>query len=265
MIEHTPLRLAANLKWLFTELPFLERFDAAAAAGFAGVEYASPYDYPFSELQKRLADAGLTQVLINTPAGAACSPTRSGYACLPDSVGAFRDGISRALEYGSGLGTNNIHVMGGIVPEGVRWDRAFATYVTNMAWAAEQAESTDITLVLEAINQRDAPGFVLDSIEQAASVVEAVNSNSLGLLFDVYHCQVQQGDFLTRLRTMFHHIAHVQIADPPDRAEPGTGEIGWDPFFSELRILGYDAWIGCEYSPAAETVAGLSWRNTFTI
>ncbi|WP_105034338.1 hydroxypyruvate isomerase family protein [Cryobacterium aureum] len=265
MREHTPLRLDANLKWLFTELPFLERFDAAAAAGFTGVEYANPYDFPPTQLRCRLADAGLQQVLINTPAGASKSPSRFGYACRPDSVREFRDGISRSLEYASGLGATRIHVMGGLVPEGVRWDRAFATYVTNLAWAAEQAASTDVILVLEAMNQRDAPGFVLASVEQAASVVEAVGSESLRILYDVYHAQVQQGDVISRLRALFQHVAHVQIADPPSRAEPGTGEIGWNSFFAELRTLGYDGWIGLEYRPAGETVAGLAWRDTFTI
>jgi hydroxypyruvate isomerase len=265
MPQHVPLRLDANLKWLFTELPFLERFDAAAQNGFTAVEYANPYDFPIADLQKRLADAGLTQVLINTPAGTPDSAARSGYACLPDAIGAFRDGISRALEYATGLGSKHVHVMGGIVPDGVRWDRAFATYVTNVAWATEQAASTDVTLVLEAMNQRDAPGFVLESVEQAVSVIDAVDSDSLAFLFDVYHAQVQQGDVLSRLRAVFPHVAHVQIADPPTRTEPGTGEIGWDRFFAELRTLGYSGWVGLEYQPANGTVEGLGWRNAFTL
>lgn len=258
-------RLDANLKWLFTELPFEQRFEAAAAAGFTGVEYASPYEYPATELVRRLVDAGLKQVLINSPAGAAGSPGRSGYACIPDLVSEFRDGITTALEYATALGASYVHVMGGIRPPHVRWDHAFATFVTNITWAAEQAAGTGVTLLLEAQNQRDAPGFVLDSLGQAASVVRAVDSPNLALMFDVYHCQVTEGDVLTRLRELFPLIRHVQIADPPTRSEPGTGELNWDAVFGEFRALAYQGWVGCEYRPAEGTVAGLTWRDKFTI
>ena len=260
-----PLRLDANLKWLFTELPFEERFDAAASAGFGAVEFASPYEYKANELVRRLADAGLEQVLINTAAGAAGSPGRSGFACIPDLVAEFRDGIDSALEYATALGADYIHVMGGIRPPGIPWESAFATFVTNLAWAAERAAGTGVTLLLEAQNQRDAPGFVLDSVEQAASVIQAVDHASLALMFDVYHCQVAGGDVLTRMRALYPLVRHVQIADPPSRTEPGTGELNWDAVFAELRDLGYAGWIGCEYRPANATVPGLAWREKFTI
>lgn len=258
---NTALRLDANLKWLFTELPFEERFDAAAAAGFTAVEFASPYEYDHAELRARLAGAGLEQILINTPAGARASPTRAGSACLPSAVSEFRAGLLSALEYAEALGARLIHVMGGVVPDDVRWDRAFATYVTNLAWAVEQAASTDVTLVLEAINRRDIPGFVLDSIEQAAAVVETIGSRHLALLFDIYHCQVGQGDVLVRMQNVFPLIGHVQVADAPHRTEPGTGEIGWPAVFGTLSSLGYRGWIGCEYTPVTSTLGGLSWRD----
>lgn len=259
----TALRLDANLKWLFTELPFEERFDAAASAGFTGVEYSSPYEYAPADLARRLKDAGLQQVLINTPSGASDSPGRSGYACLPDAVPEFRDGITRALEYATALGAGLVHVMGGIPPKDVRWDHAYATLVTNLLWASEHAKQAGVVLVLEAQNQRDVPGFVFDSIEQAGSVVRALDSEHVRLMFDVYHCQVTQGDVVTRLREQFPLVSHVQIADPPTRTEPGTGELNWHSVFGELRSLGYAGWIGCEYRPRAETLTGLAWRGEY--
>lgn len=259
----TALRFDANLKWLFTELPFEARFDAAAEAGFRGVEYSSPYEYDADRLLTRLRDAGLTQVLINTPSGEPGTVGRSGYACLPDHVPEFREAALRALDYATALGSSFIHLMGGARPEHVRWDRAYAQFVANAAWAAEQAAGTGVTFLLEAQNRRDAPGFVLDSIEQAASIVEAVGDPHLGLMFDVYHCQVTQGDVTTRMRTLFPLIRHIQIADPPLRSEPGSGEINWHTVFGELIALGYSGWIGCEYRPLDGTVPGLSWMERY--
>lgn len=258
------LRFDANLHWLFTELPFEERFEAAARAGFAAVEYPAPYAYPAAVLKRHLGDAGLEQVLINSPAGAPGSPYGYGYACIPDRVAEFREGFLSALEYAVALDAGVIHVLGGVRPPEVPKTHALSTYVTNIAWAAEQAASTNVTLALEAVNQRDAPGFILASIEEAASVVRAVGGDQLGVLFDVYHCQVTEGDITTRLRELLPLIAHIQVADCPDRAEPGSGEIGWDYVFEQITALDYDGWIGCEYAPAGDTVEGLAWRERYT-
>jgi hydroxypyruvate isomerase len=257
------LRFDANLNWLFTEVAFEKRFEQAAQAGFRAVEYPAPYGYSPAVLNKYLRDAGLRQVLINSPAGPVGSPDHHGSACIPDLTATFRDGLLRALEYATGLDTTVIHVMGGVRPDDVSRDAAFATYVTNIAWAAGQAEGTGVTLVLEAINQRDAPGFVLQSIDQAAAVVRAVASRHVGLLFDVYHCQVGQGDLTTRLRELLPLTAHIQVADPPARTEPGTGEIAWEHIFAEIGAAGYAGWIGCEYRPAAGTAEGLGWLRRF--
>jgi hydroxypyruvate isomerase len=256
-------RFDANLHWLFTELPFEARFEAAARAGFTGVEYPAPYAYPARTLKRRLDDAGLEQVLINSPAGAPDSPYGYGYACIPERTSEFREGFLSALEYAVALDADVIHVLGGTRPPDVAKAHAFSTYVTNIAWAAEQAASTDVTLVLEAVNQRDAPGFILESLDEAASVVKAIGGDHLGLLFDVYHCQVTEGDITTRLRELFGLIAHVQVADCPDRAEPGTGEIGWAYVFAQLEALGYEGWVGCEYAPKGDTVEGLAWRERY--
>jgi hydroxypyruvate isomerase len=255
------LRFDANLKWLFTDRPFEERFDAAAAAGFRGVEYASPYGYSATDLKRRLDDAGLKQVLINTPMGPAGSRTRQGLACIPDVVGEYRDGVLRGLEYAVALGADFLHVVGGIVPDGVSRDRAFARYVSNIAWAEQQARETGVRLLLEAQNKRDAPGFVLETQAQAAAVVEAVDSPSVGLLLDFYHAQIDEGDLVNTFRTQGDKVFHLQVADPPSRNEPGTGEIGWKAVFKAVRDSGYDGWIGCEYRPATDTEAGLGWMK----
>jgi hydroxypyruvate isomerase len=259
------LRLDANLHWLFTELPFEERFDAAARAGFRAVEYPAPYAYSATDLRRRLDDAGLEQVLINSPTGAPGSPTSYGSACIPELVKDFRNGVDLALEYAVALGSQILHVVGGIRPDHVDRDHAFAQYVANIAWAAERASSSGVRLVLETINQRDAPGFILASQEQAAGVVQAVGRDNVGLLFDLYHCQISQGDVTTRLQTLLPFVSHVQVADPPSRTEPGTGELGWDFVFDHLRSVDYAGWIGCEYRPAHGTVEGLGWRDRYRV
>ncbi|MFD4640229.1 hydroxypyruvate isomerase family protein [Lentzea sp. NPDC058436] len=257
----TNLRFAANLKWLFTELPFVERFDAAARAGFAAVEYASPYEYEARRLRALLDDAGLEQILINTPMGPAGSPTRSGYACFPDLAGEYRDGVLHGLEYATVLGARFLHVVGGIVPEGVSAERAFARYVANIAWAAEQARGTGVWLLLEAQNKRDAPGFVLRSQAHAAAVVEAVGDDVVGQLMDFYHVQIDEGDLVRTFETHYDTTLHLQIADVPGRHEPGTGEIAYATLFRAVEASGYDGWIGCEYQPATGTTDGLTWMK----
>lgn len=260
----TDLRFDANLKWLFTELAFEERFDAAAAAGFTGVEYAAPYPYAVAELKKRLDAAGLKQVLINTPAGAPGTPERSGVACMPDRVREFREGFELALEYAVGLESEFVHIMGGIRPAAVSRDRAFARFVTNIVWAAEKARGTRVRILLEAQNKRDAPSFILDTQAHAAAVIEAVDGTNVGLLFDAYHAQTDEGDLINKLKAFLPRTFHIQVADPPSRNEPGTGELAWPVLFETIRSSGYDGWIGCEYKPALDTVAGLGWIKELT-
>jgi hydroxypyruvate isomerase len=254
------LRLCANLKWLFTELPFLDRFDAAARAGFRAVEYASPYEYPAAEIRSRLRSCDLTQVLFNTPAGGG-----SGMACIPGRREEFREGLRKALDYASELDCGLVHLMAGIVPADLNRDAAAAAYGENVAWAADLASASGVRLVLEPINQRDVPGFFLRTQEEGAAVVEAVGGGRVGLQFDVYHCQVAQGDVTRRMEALWPVIAHIQIADVPGRNEPGTGEIAWDYVFRRIDELGYAGWIGCEYRPATDTVTGLDWRSRFGV
>ena len=224
------------------------------------MEYAAPYAYPARELRSRLDGTGLTQVLINTPMGEPGTIGRSGYACLPDHVEEFRAGVDTALEYAVALDAPLVHVVGGIRPPEVSRDRARARYVANIAWAAERARGTGITLLLEAQNKRDAPGFVLETQQQAAAVAEAVG-DGVGILLDFYHAQIDQGDLISTYREVQPFVRHLQIADPPDRHEPGTGEISWRGVFDAILASGYSGWIGCEYAPAGGTVEGLSWMK----
>jgi len=256
-------RLAANLSMMFNEVPFLDRFAAAGKAGFKAVEFLFPYDFPAAEVRARLADAGLTQALFNAPPGDWAKGER-GLASLPGRQQEFRDGIGKALEYATVLDCPIVHVMAGI-PTGVAPATAAALYAANLAWAAEQAVAAGKKLVVEPINHRDMPGYYLNTVEQGAAIVEAIGRDRLGLQFDIYHCQVTQGDVTKRLETLFPVVAHIQIADVPARNEPGTGEIGWDYIFKRIDALGYAGWVGCEYRPAGDTVAGLAWRQKFGV
>ncbi|MET0853403.1 MAG: TIM barrel protein, partial [Microterricola sp.] len=256
-----PVRLAANLKWMYTEVPFEQRFDAAAASGFTGVEFASPYELPADAIRRMLDQAGLEQVLINTPAGPAGSATVMGSAFVPGARDEFRAGVLSALEYATVLGTPVIHVMAGLRPADADPELAFAGYVANIGWAAEQARSAGIRIVLEAINKRDQPRYGLASMETAAAVAEAVDPSTVGVLFDVYHAQVDRGNVIERFERLAPLVGHVQIADNPGRGEPGTGEIAYERVIARIAASGYAGWIGCEYGPVAGTHDGLTWTE----
>ncbi len=256
-------KLAANLSMMFNEVPFLDRFAAAAAAGFTAVEYLFPYDFAAADLRARLTDAGLQQVLFNAPPGDWAGGER-GLASLPGRQQEFRDGIARALDYAVALDCPLVHVMAGI-PHGVAPVTAAALYAANLAWAGEQALAAGKRLAIEPINHRDMPGFHLNTVEQGAAIVAAIGVDRIGLQFDIYHCQVTQGDVTKRMEALMPVIAHMQIADVPARNEPGTGEIGWEFVLRRIDELGYQGWVGCEYRPAAGTVAGLAWRTRYGV
>jgi hydroxypyruvate isomerase len=257
-------RLAANLSMMFNEVPFLDRFARAAAAGFQAVEFLVPYDHPAAEIRRRLDDHGLTQVLFNMPPGDWAAGER-GLACLPGRQDEFRDGVGRALEYADALRCDLVHVMAGIPPADVPRDTALALYAANLFWAAERAHAAGVKLVLEPINQRDMPGFLLRTQAQGAAMVEALGRDRAGLQFDIYHCAREEGDVTRRMEEFMPVIAHMQLADPPARNEPGTGEVNWDYVFRRVDELGFGGWIGCEYRPAGDTEAGLAWRQRYKV
>lgn len=262
-MPQTPTRLAANLSMMFNEIPFLDRFAAAAKAGFQGVEFLFPYDFQASEIRKRLDDNGLTQVLFNMPPGDWNAGER-GTASLPGRQTEFLEGVKKALDYATALDCKLVHAMAGI-PKDVHPVTAAAIYADNLSRGADLAHAAGVKIVIEPINHRDMPGFHLNTMAQGAAVVAAIGRDRLGLQFDVYHCQVTEGDLTTRMTAHFDVISHMQIADVPARNEPGTGEIGWRAVFAHMTALGYQGWVGCEYRPAGETVAGLAWRDTFGV
>jgi hydroxypyruvate isomerase len=251
-------RFAANLSMMFNEVAFLDRFAAAARAGFKGVEFLFPYEHPAAEIRRRLDGGGLTQALFNMPPGDWAKGER-GIAALPGREAEFREGVRRSLDYADALGCKLVHAMSGIPPAGVSPVTAGAVYAANLAWAAEQAHKAGVRVVIEPINHRDMPGYFLNTQAQGAAFVDAIGRDRLGLQFDVYHVQVTEGDITKRMERFIPVIAHMQIADVPARNEPGTGEIGWDYVFRRMDELGYAGWVGCEYRPAGETDAGLAW------
>ena len=257
------MRLCANLSMMYNEVGFLDRFGAAAKAGFKGVEFLFPFDYDPAEIRRRLDDSGLQLVLFNAPPGQWDKGER-GTASLPGRQSDFQDGIKRALDYAGVLGNQLLHIMAGI-PIGVPPVTAAAIYAANLSWAAEHASKAGIRLVIEPINHRDMPGFHLNTMAQGAAIAEALGPDRVGLQFDIYHCQVTEGDVTKRMAALMPVIAHMQIADVPDRHEPGTGEIGWEYVFRQIDSLGYAGWVGCEYRPAGETNAGLAWRERYGV
>jgi len=253
-------KFAANLSMLFTEVDFLDRFQAAAEAGFKGVEYLFPYDFEAAEIKRRLDDNGLTQVLFNLPAGDWAAGER-GIACHPDRIAEFREGVERAIAYARVLGNTQVNCLAGIQPEGVSDAEARQTLVENLRYAADKLADADILLIAEPINTRDIPGFFLNRTEQALQIFDEVGSDNLKLQYDIYHMQIMEGDLAPTLETHFDRIAHVQIADNPGRHEPGTGEINYPFLFAHLDRLGYQGWIGAEYKPAGRTQEGLGWLD----
>ena len=257
-------RFAANLSMMFNEVPFLDRFALAAKAGFKGVEFLFPYDHPAAEIAARLKDNGLQQVLFNAPAGDFGKGER-GMAAIPGKQAAFRDSIKLALEYATTLACPRLHIMAGLKPEGVAHDTLTAVYGANLAYAAEECAKAGVKPIIEPINHRDIPGFFLNTTDQAAAIIAAIGPEKLGLQFDLYHCQITEGDVVKRVEKHLPLIAHMQVADTPGRHEPGTGEVNWPFVFKTIDALGFRGWIGCEYRPAGDTVAGLAWRKRFGV
>lgn len=257
-------RFAANLTMLFNELPFLERFQAAAQSGFRGVEYLFPYGYDKYELADRLKRWNLVQVLHNLPAGDWAAGER-GIAILPDRVSEFQHGLFQAIDYAVKLGCRQVNCLAGIAPQGIEPARLHETLVNNLRFAAHELAQEGIALLVEPINTRDMPGFFLNSTAQALSLLDDVESSNVFIQYDVYHMQVMEGDLARTIEANLDRIAHIQIADNPGRNEPGTGEINFPFLYRHLDAIAYAGWVGCEYRPAGETREGLSWLPATTL
>lgn len=256
------VQLAANLSMMFNEVDFLDRFDAAADAGFKGVEYLFPYDFKPEELSDKLKSNGLKQVLFNTPAGDWDKGDR-GTACDPDRVDEFRSGVAKAIDYAKVLECGQLHCMAGLAPEGADAKALRETYVGNLRYAAAEMEKAGIKCLMEMINTRDIPGFYLSTSAQAEDIMAEVGSDNLFIQYDIYHMQIMEGDLAPTMERLLPKIAHMQLADTPGRNEPGTGEINYPFLFSHLDRIGYKGWIGCEYKPATTTLEGLGWMDPY--
>ena len=251
-------RFAANLSMLFTEVPFLDRFERAARAGFSSVEVQFPYEAPAATVRERLVANRLQMVLHNLPGGDWAAGDR-GIACQPARVEEFRAGVERGIAYATTLGVPQLNCLAGIVPAGVDDATARRTFVENLRYAAPKLKAAGLKLLIEPINNFDVPGFWLNNTPKAISVIEEVGADNLFVQYDIYHAQRYEGELANTLTKYLPQIGHIQIADNPGRNEPGTGEIHFPFLFAHLRRIGYTGWVGAEYKPAGTTEAGLSW------
>lgn len=256
-------RFAANLTMLFTDVPFLDRFGLAAEAGFEAVEFLFPYDYCATDIRHRLDQFGLTLVLHNLRAGDWDAGER-GIACLPDRVNEFRSGVAQAIDYAKTLGAPRLNCLIGKAPPGVEAAALRSTVAENLRFAAKALQREGLVLLIEPINLFDIPGFWLNRTDEAIALLNEVGAPNAFVQYDIYHAQRTEGELIGTLRRHLPRIGHVQVADNPGRNEPGTGEINYPAVFAELDRLGYDGWVGCEYKPAAHTLAGLDWRSRLT-
>lgn len=251
-------KFSANLSMLFDEVPFLERFDAAAKAGFRGVECQFPYAFDMDRIAEKLQSNHLEMVLFNLPAGDWEAGDR-GIAANPDRVNEFQEGVGKAIEAGKKLGVKQMNCLGGRMPEGVSEDRIYRTFVDNLKFAGGELKKAGIRLLVEPVNNLDVPGAYLVHTQKAIDMIRETRSDNVFLQHDIYHMQRMEGELASTIKAHIAMIRHMQLADNPGRNEPGTGEINYRYLFRFIDALGYDGWIGCEYHPKTTTLEGLGW------
>jgi hydroxypyruvate isomerase len=257
-------KFAANLSFIFQDVGFLDRFAAAAECGFKAVEYLGAYDHPPETVAAALRRHGLAQALFNMPPGDWAAGER-GMAALPGREAEFRAGVDKALVYAKATGCRLVHAMAGLVPEGRDRGAAERVYVENLRYAAERAARDGVTVIIEPINNRDIPGYFLNTTTHAMRVIDEVGHPNLQLQLDLYHVQIMQGDLAHHIQALAGRYPHIQIAGNPGRHEPDVGEINYPFLFDLLDEIGYSGWIGCEYRPEGETRAGLGWATRYGI
>lgn len=255
-------KLAANTSLLFAEHDFLDRFAAAANAGFRFVEYQFPYAWPAQEVAARAKQAGVEVVLHNLPAGDSTKGDR-GIACLPGRESEFREGVERAIEYARAVRCPRMNCLAGVARPGVARERLKETFVANLGYAAGKLKAAGVQLLVEPINPRTVPGFFLNTSRQAEEIVDAVGSGNLAIQYDLFHMQIVEGDLAKTIERLLPKIGHMQLADVPGRHEPGTGEINFAWLLGQIDRIGYAGWIGCEYNPLGDTLAGLKWAKPY--
>jgi hydroxypyruvate isomerase len=255
-------RFSANLGFLWPDRPLLERIEAAGRAGFRAVELHWPYDVPAEAVKRTCARQGLRLLGLNTPLGDAANDF--GLGAVPGREADFRAGFDLAVAYARASGASAIHAMAGVVSPDER-DKAKDVFRHNIAQAADKAAQHGITLLLEAINPRDKPGYFYSTVGEVAGLIGEIDRPTLRMMFDVYHVAIAEGDILTKLERHMESIGHVQIAAVPSRAEPDEGEIAYRAVFEALDRLGYAGWVGCEYKPRGHTEEGLLWTQTLGV
>lgn len=255
-------RFAANLSMMYTEVPFLERFGACAADGFRAVEFLFPYEHPAQAIRDELDRHGLQQVLFNAPPGSFEAGER-GIAGLPGRRDEFQQGIAQAIEYAKVLGCPRVHVMAGLLKRESEFTAQRELYVDNLGWAARKLGDAGLTMLIEPINTRDIPGYLLNTQADAHAIVERIGASNLKVQMDLYHCQIVEGDVAMKIRKHLSGVGHIQIAGVPQRHEPDIGELNYPYLFELLDELGYDGWIGCEYRPKGRTSDGLGWLRPY--
>jgi len=254
-------RFAANLSMMFNEVPFLDRFGAAAECGFKAVEFLFPYEHSPEAIADQLRKHNLQIVLFNMPPGNWAAGER-GVACIPGREAEFRAGIETALPYAKALCIPRLHAMAGIAPPDADRAECRATLVANLKYAAGRLAEHEITVLLEAINFRDIPGFFVNTQAESYAICTAAGEPNLKMQMDLYHMQIMEGDIATKLRQYAPHCGHIQIAGAPGRNEPDTGEVRYEYLFRVLDEIGYPGWVGCEYRPAGKTIDGLGWLRS---
>jgi hydroxypyruvate isomerase len=255
-------KLNANLSMMFNEVGFIDRFASAARAGFRGVEFLFPYEYPAAQIREQLDRHKLEMVLFNMPPGNFAAGDR-GLACDPAKIGEFQAGVGKALEYATALGCKQLHVMAGLKPRGVNEQTMGETYITNLQFAGKELAKHGIGMLIEAINTRDIPGFYLNYSRQAFDIMHYADVPNLRFQYDIYHMQIMEGDLAPTIERNLSKIGHMQLADTPGRHEPGSGEINYSFLFRHIDKIGYRGWIGCEYRPAGKTEDGLGWAKPY--
>ena len=255
-------KLNANLSMMFNEVGFLERFAAAARAGFRGVEFLFPYEFPAAQIREQLDRHKLEMVLFNMPPGDFAAGDR-GLACDPGKISEFQEGVGKAMEYATALGCRQLHVMAGLKPRGINEQKMRETYIANLRFAGKELAKNGIRLLIEAINTRDIPGFYLNYSRDAIDILHYADVPNLYFQYDIYHMQIMEGDLAQTIARHLPKIGHMQLADTPGRHEPGTGEIHYPFLLDHIDRIGYQGWIGCEYRPAGKTEEGLDWAKPY--
>ncbi len=251
-------KFAANLSMMFNEVPFMQRFERAAQAGFTGVEYLFPYEEDADAIANELNKHQLTQALFNMPAGNWGIGER-GMASIPGREEEFAQGVATALQYAKALGCKQVHAMAGKVDEKFTIEQQKACYIQNIQYAAEVMAPHGIKVLIEPINTRDMPGYFLTTQRQAEALLPEIARENVFIQLDLYHCQIMEGDLLKTIERLWGKFSHIQIASVPFRHEPDNGEVNYPWIFNQLDEMGYEGWLGCEYHPAGRTEDGLGW------